>query len=178
MLWPICQICYFSNEYDLFCYWLVHVKGQSQEIFKLWFFFIKHLPQATDLHAKIVSKTVANSLRYSSFTFIITQLSHDLAESLLSGVNGTAKSWLSSVVDTAESKLSNIDDTAESVKITFCIWCSIMTQQCHWRHWVSKDTDESIIEPFKGSHLVWRDNQTWSKRGWSILPNAFEAKPQ
>jgi hypothetical protein len=42
------------------------LKGQSHEIFELWFFFIKHLQLATDSHPKVISKIVANSPRYLS----------------------------------------------------------------------------------------------------------------
>ncbi len=39
-----------------------------------------------------------------------------------------------------------------------------------------ENTAESILEPFKGSHFIKRENQTKLKQGWTIVLKAFEVQ--
>jgi hypothetical protein len=118
------------------------IKGTVSWDFWTPVFVIKHLSLGLWF-------TPSNSFgKNSQFAKIFEfQIADDIAESWLSGVNGTAESCLRGVIDTAKSKLCGVIDTAESIKINFCIWSSAMTQRCHWRRWVSKDTAESTKTP-------------------------------
>jgi hypothetical protein len=64
------------------------------------------------------------------------------------------ESKLSSVIDTAESELSAINNTAESNSAVSLIHSG-----------VRKNTAESILETFKGSHFIYRETQAKFKQG-------------